>query len=159
MVKLRLIVCSILLVPSVCLAADFLPLDSVTSPATSLFFSSEQNGSQVDSWTLNSGYRYSIDPNWHIFVGTRLDSHPTQISNGVMSGISYQYNDKLLLSSTLHSVVNTYSSGVAAHDDNSDDLSAELSSQYRFNDQLDMHATLGYQGWQQDVQVGIGFRF
>ncbi|EEY44804.1 hypothetical protein VMA_002876 [Vibrio mimicus VM223] len=38
-------------------------------------------------------------------------------------------------------------------------ISAELTSRLKLKENLDLHATLDYQEWQQGVEFGIGFRF
>ncbi|MGI1896695.1 ribonuclease regulator, partial [Vibrio campbellii] len=38
-------------------------------------------------------------------------------------------------------------------------LAAEVSSRVKITENLDLHATLDYQDWQQGFEVGLGFRF
>ena len=160
--KLAWVVSSCLLL-SVSAQAYTLPelIDDSATPVSphKLFFSSQQNGNNVDGWVVDSGYRYSLFENIDLFIGTSLGTSASSdlSEKSFMSGLSYQYSDRLLLKSTLHSVISSYHKDLQESD--SDTLSAEFSSQYRVSDKIDLHATLGYQEWQQDVEVGLGFRF
>ncbi|WPC74658.1 hypothetical protein [Vibrio porteresiae] len=147
------------------ISAQAYTLPSLTDDSTpavsphNLFISGQQNGNSLDGWVVDSGYRYSLFDDIDLFIGTslgtRVDSELTDKS--FMSGLSYQYSDRLLLKSTLHSVISSYHRDIK--DPSGDSISAEFSSQYRVSDKIDVHATLGYQEWQQDVEVGLGFRF
>lgn len=120
----------------------------------SLFIYTEPNSQAFDSWVINSGYAYNIFRNVDLYVGTRINSSINGGSNGFLSGVSYKVNERILFKSTLYS-------STKMDDDNRrhDSLSAELSSRLRLSENMDFHATLDYQEWQQGIGVGIGFRF
>ncbi|MCK6262425.1 hypothetical protein KP803_03980 [Vibrio sp. ZSDE26] len=118
----------------------------------SLFVSSEQGASQFDSWKVDSGYSYNLFDKIDLYVGTRLDNSDNG-ENGFLSGVSYQLTNRVSLKSTLH----TYSEVV--DDTKSDTISAEVSSRMKLTDNIDLHATLDYQEWQQGIELGLGFRF
>ncbi|HAH03666.1 MAG TPA: ribonuclease regulator, partial [Vibrio sp.] len=44
-------------------------------------------------------------------------------------------------------------------EDSEKSVAAEVSSRVQLTDNLDLHATLDYEEWQQGVEVGLGFRF
>ncbi|MGF1910545.1 ribonuclease regulator [Vibrio kasasachensis] len=133
-------------------AADLptLPSQQSNSPHR-LFISSENNQRSFDSWTIDSGYSYSLFKKVDIYVGTRLDDNK---EGGFLSGLSYQVSPRVSVKSSLHS----YSNDDAPEGQESG-ISAEVSSRVHLTEHLDLHATLDYQEWQQGFEVGIGFRF
>lgn len=123
----------------------------------SVFLNSESTGQGFDSWVIDSGYSYQIFRNVDLYVGARLSSSNEDFnagSNGFLSGISYQLNPRISLKSTLYSATK-YTEDNRRYDA----FSAEFSSRLRLSENLDLHATLDYQEWQQGIGVGIGFRF
>ena len=115
-----------------------------------MFLSSESNQYRGDSWTLDSGYAYSLFDKVDVYVGTRLNKQ----SEGFLSGLSYQISPRLSVKSTLHSY-----SDENAPEGLEQGIAAEVSSRVQLTEHLDLHATLDYQEWQQGLEVGIGFRF
>ncbi|KQB01770.1 hypothetical protein XV91_05350 [Vibrio metoecus] len=135
--------------------AETLPaLPSENTPsAHKLFFASDNSSQHFDSWTIDSGYAYNVFEDIDLYVGARINNNK-QGENGWLSGIRYQFTERLSFKSTLLSTANpdkTKSKEAA--------LSAELSSRLKLSENLDLHATLDYQEWQQGVEFGIGFRF
>ncbi|GAB2636836.1 ribonuclease regulator [Vibrio panuliri] len=116
-----------------------------------MFLSTDSNKNSYDSWTIESGYAYSLFDKVDVYVGTRMEQNK---ESGFLSGLSYQISPKLSLKSSLHSYTDEKAplgqeSGIAA----------EVSSRVHLTEHLDLHATLDYQEWQQGFEVGIGFRF
>ncbi|KQA23981.1 hypothetical protein ACP45F_03385 [Vibrio metoecus] len=129
-----------------------LPSESNASPHK-LFIASDNNSQSFDSWTIDGGYAYNVFEDIDLYVGARINNNK-QGENGWLSGIRYQFTERLSFKSTLLSTANpdkTKSKEAA--------LSAELSSRLKLSENLDLHATLDYQEWQQGVEFGIGFRF
>ncbi|TOC26479.1 ribonuclease regulator, partial [Vibrio parahaemolyticus] len=91
-----------------------------------------------------------------LYVGARVNNSPTQNQSGFLSGISYHFNDRVTVKSTVRSYKSENSNGIQTEDSS---LAAELSSRVKITDKLDIHATLDYQDWQQGFEVGLGFRF
>jgi len=126
-----------------------------------LFLTSEQNTQSMDSTNINidGGYAYSLYNNIDVYVGARINqgqssSLPAKRNkNGFLSGVSYQVTDKVSVKSLVRSYF-TYES-----DQRINNIAAELSSRLELSDDLDLHATLDYEEWQQGVEVGLGFRF
>mgnify|MGYP006234271089 CR=1 FL=1 len=73
-----------------------------------------------------------------------------------MSGISYHLNNRVTVKSTVRSYKNETIEGVREEDTI---LAAEVSSRVKITENLDLHATLDYQEWQQGFELGLGFRF
>ncbi|MFG0606320.1 hypothetical protein ACF8CX_11420 [Vibrio mimicus] len=134
-----------------------LPTESSASPHK-LFISSDNSSQGFDSWTIDSGYSYNLFDDIDWYVGARINSSPNRTENGWLSGIRYQFTDRLSFKSTLRtlSLSKSDNSGKNAQENA---LSAELSSRLMLKENLDLHATLDYQEWQQGVEFGIGFRF
>ncbi|MGC9421732.1 MULTISPECIES: hypothetical protein [Vibrio] len=130
-----------------------LPSEQIDS-AHSLFISSEPNSQAFDSWVIDSGYAYNIFRNVDLYVGARINSSINGGKNGFLSGVSYKVNERVLFKSTFYS-----STTVDEENRRNESISAELSSRLRLSDNMDLHATLDYQEWQQGIEVGIGFRF
>ncbi|WP_114766127.1 ribonuclease regulator [Vibrio rhodolitus] len=116
-----------------------------------LFLSTDSNQHSFDSWTIDSGYAYNLFDKVDVYVGTRLDDKK---ESGFLSGLSYQVSPRLSVKSSLHS----YTDQDAPKGQESG-IAAEVSSRVHLTEQLDLHATLDYQEWQQGFEVGIGFRF
>ncbi|MCG6282716.1 hypothetical protein K6U46_15840, partial [Vibrio diabolicus] len=74
--------------------------------------------------------------------------------NGFLSGVSYKVSERFSLKSTLYSV-----NKLSEDNKRVDVLSAEVSSRLHLTENLDLHATLDYQEWQQGIEFGLGFRF
>ncbi|NAW61190.1 hypothetical protein CAG58_04315 [Vibrio sp. V31_P5A7T61] len=125
--------------------------------AHTVFLYSDPNSQTFDSWVIDSGYAYNVFRNVDLYVGARINSSSASIndaSNGFLSGVSYKVNERISVKSTLYSSTK--------YDDQKrryDAFSAELSSRLRLSENLDLHATLDYQEWQQGIEFGIGFRF
>jgi len=156
---MKVLLCLLVLVlPAISLANTLPPLPSKTAPSPhKLFISSEnyQNDS-FDVWNIDGGYAYELLDSVDLYVGARVNNSPTQNQSGFLSGISYQYNDRVTLKSTVRSYKAESADGIK-EDDSS--LAAEVSSRVKITDNLDIHATLDYQDWQQGFEVGLGFRF
>ncbi|MGY2575775.1 DUF7840 domain-containing protein [Vibrio sp. C8] len=122
-----------------------------------LFLTSEQD--DVGNWNINidGGYAYAIFNDIDVYVGARINQSYSEngnlSENGLLSGVSYQLTEKVTLSSSVQSYFSDKNS------ERTSNIGAELSSRLQLSDDLDLHATLGYQEWQQDVEVGLGFRF
>lgn len=145
-------------VPSVCLANELPPLPGKTSPSPhKLFISSDSYQSDsFDVWNIDTGYAYELFDSVDVYVGARVNNSPTQNQSGFLSGISYHFNDRVTLKSTVRSYKNETAEGIRQEDSS---LAAEVSSRVKITDKLDLHATLDYQDWQQGIEVGLGFRF
>jgi long-subunit fatty acid transport protein len=147
-----------LVLPAISLANPLPPLPGKTAPSPhKLFISSEsyQNDS-FDVWNIDGGYAYELLDSVDLYVGARVNNSPTKNQSGFLSGISYQYNDRVTLKSTVRSYKAESSDGIKEEDSS---LAAEVSSRVKITDNLDIHATLDYQDWQQGFEVGLGFRF
>ena len=121
-----------------------------------LFISTEKDPSGFDSWTIDSGYSYNLFDKIDLYVGARIDNSNDISQSGFMSGVSYQFNDRVSVKSTLHSHKFKEETNSQVIDTQ---LSAEVSNRVRLTENLDLHATVDYQQWQQGVEVGLGFRF
>lgn len=130
-----------------------LPSQKLTSPHK-VFLSSENDQREFDTWKVDGGYAYSVFDNLDVYVGARVNNSATANETGLLSRVSYQITPRVSLASTLHS----YSSETV-DEKKEPALSAEVSSRVRLTENLDLHATLDYQEWQQEVEFGLGFRF
>ncbi len=145
-------------VPGVSFAAELpsLPGQSISSPHK-LFISSESyQTDSFDVWNIDGGYSYEIYDSVDLYVGARVNNSPVQNQSGFLSGVSYHFNDRVTVKSTLRSFKGETAEG-AREDEKG--LAAEVSSRVKITDKLDIHATLDYQDWQQGFEVGLGFRF
>jgi hypothetical protein len=135
-----------------------LPGQNDTSPHK-LFISSNsfQAEDSFDVWNIDGGYAYEVLDSVDLYVGARVNNSPKQNQSGFLSGISYQFNDRVMLKSTVRSYKSESTPGNNKTDDTN--LAAEVSSRVKITDNLDIHATLDYQDWQQGFEVGLGFRF
>lgn len=135
--------------------AEELPVlpSQVKSSPHRLFISTDQH--TFDTWNIDSGYAYNLFDRVDLYVGTRLNNNKQHNDSGFLSGVSYQISPRLSLKSTLHS----YTEEREESSGKESKLSAEVSSRMKLTDNLDIHATLDYQEWQQGVEVGLGFRF
>ncbi|WP_047049788.1 hypothetical protein [Vibrio mexicanus] len=129
-----------------------LPSQQKQSPH-GLYLSSEHANSQFDSWKIDGGYSYNLFKKIDLYVGARIDNSDNVNESGIVSGVNYQVNHRVSVKSTLHS----YSE--VTNETRNNAMSAELSSRLRLTENLDLHATLDYQEWQQGVEFGLGFRF
>ncbi|EGQ9314352.1 ribonuclease regulator [Vibrio parahaemolyticus] len=145
-------------VSGVSFANDLPPLPGKTSTSPhKLFISSESyQTDSFDVWNIDGGYAYELFDSVDLYVGARVNNSPTQNQSGFLSGISYHFNDRVTVKSTVRSYKSENSNGIQTEDSN---LAAELSSRVKITDKLDIHATLDYQDWQQGFEVGLGFRF
>ncbi|MCW8332220.1 hypothetical protein J4N42_11495 [Vibrio sp. SCSIO 43135] len=134
-------------------AADLpvLPQHQASSPHK-LFVSTEKDSSGFDTWKIDSGYAYNVFDKIDLYVGTRIDN-AREGESGFLSGVNYQVTERISVKSTLHS----YSTVI--EEERTDKISAEVSSRLKLTENLDLHATLDYQEWQQGVEFGLGFRF
>ena len=130
-----------------------LPSQQNTSPHK-IFLSSEQGQQQFDSWKVDGGYSYNVFDKIDLYVGARLNNNDTTNETGFLSGVSYQLTPRVSVKSTLHSY-----SEETIEQGKETNLAAEVSSRMRLTENLDIHATLDYQEFQQGVEVGLGFRF
>ncbi|GLO59939.1 hypothetical protein MACH09_04470 [Vibrio sp. MACH09] len=121
-----------------------------------LFISSQNKTSnEFDTWKIDSGYSYSIFDSIDVYVGARVDNASEQYSErGFLSGVSYSLGEKFSLKSTLHTNQEVLSNGQQTQS-----VGAEVSSRVQLSDNIDLHATLDYQEWQQGIEFGLGFRF
>ncbi|WP_117233733.1 ribonuclease regulator [Vibrio maerlii] len=146
---------------SVCYASDLptLPSHKETSPHK-LFISSEQNSNQsFDTWTIDSGYAYSILDDVDIYIGARVNNGNEIRENGFLSGVSYQFNDKIVFKSTLHAKDRPEDDVVSGNAKFKDSVTAEVSSRVKLSENIDIHATLDYEQFEQGIEFGLGFRF
>ena len=138
--------------------AELLPAlpTSIKSSPHKLFISSQNNTiNEFDTWKIDSGYAYSVFDSVDIYVGARVDnSSETYSENGFLSGVSYNLGDKFSLKSTLHTKQEVQQSGTYTRS-----FGAEVSSRVKIHENLDLHATLDYEEWQQGFEFGLGFRF
>ena len=143
--------------PVVC-SANSLPLlpGQLDTSAHKFFISSQSaTNESFDVWKVDSGYSYSVFKNVDLFFGARINSDALKHENGFLSGVSYQLSDRISFNSTLH----TYSNEEDVEPRKEKAIAAEVTSRVQLTDNLDLHATLDYEEWQQGVEVGIGFRF
>lgn len=145
------------LVSGVSFANDLPPSGKTSTSPHKLFISSESyQTDSFDVWNIDGGYAYELFDSVDLYVGARVNNSPTQNQSGFLSGISYHFNDRVTVKSTVRSYKSENSNGIQAEDSS---LAAELSSRVKITDKLDIHATLDYQDWQQGFEVGLGFRF
>ncbi len=145
-------------VPSIGLATELPPLPGKTSTSPhKLFISSESyQADSFDVWNIDGGYSYELFDSVDLYVGARVNNSPVQNQSGFLSGVSYHFNDRVTVKSTLRSYKGDTAEGFREEDNG---LAAEVSSRVKITDKLDIHATLDYQDWQQGFEVGLGFRF
>ncbi|WP_165312193.1 hypothetical protein [Vibrio ziniensis] len=107
--------------------------------------------------SIDNGYIYAVFNDIDVYFGTGIPSSHVGISssneNGFLSGVSYQLNSKVILSSSVQSYFSNRDGDININ------ITAELTSRLQLSEDLDLRATLGYQEWQQGVEVGLGFRF
>ncbi|EGR0603531.1 hypothetical protein FG060_08855 [Vibrio cholerae] len=129
-----------------------LPSESNASPHK-LFIASDNSSQSFDSWTIDGGYAYNLFNDIDLYVGARIHNRLDNGAQGWLSGIGYQFTERLSFKSTLIASPKVESKNQEAG------VSAELSSRLKLTENLDLHATLDYQEWQQAVEFGVGFRF
>lgn len=147
------------LMPVYSVLAENLPvLPPSDSPSPhKLFLSSQQQttNNDFDTWKIDSGYSYSLFDSVDIYVGARIDNSSEENSeNGFLSGVSYNFRNRLLVKSILHTKQEQLDNG-----EQTQTIGAEVTSRLRISDNLDLHATLDYEEWQQGIEFGLGFRF
>ena len=130
-----------------------LPSQQKASPHK-LFLSSETDQHDFDTWKIDGGYSYNVFDNIDLYVGARVNQGSNTNESGFLSGVSYQITPRVSVKSTLHS----YNEENTAEGTDKV-IAAEVSSRMRLTENLDLHATLEHQEWQQELEVGIGFRF
>ncbi len=119
-----------------------------------IFFTTENDQYQFDSWKIDSGYSYNLFDKVDLYVGARLNNGDKINETGFLSGVSYQLTPRVSVQSTVHSYKEeTLESGKESS------IAAEVTSRMKLTDNIDMHATLDYQEWQKGVEFGLGFRF
>jgi hypothetical protein len=97
---------------------------------------------------------YNVFRDVDLYVGARVNSSLNGGENGFLSGVSYKISDRFSVKSTL------YTANKNSEDNKrSEVMAAELSSRLHLTENLDLHATLDYQEWQQGIELGLGFRF
>ncbi len=125
-----------------------------------LFISSEQKSSQAfDMWTIDSGYAYSILDDVDIYIGARVNNANESGENGFLSGVSYQFNDRVIFKSTLHTKDRDNNQSLGSENKLTGGVAAEVSSRVQLSENIDIHATLDYEEWQKGIEFGLGFRF
>lgn len=127
------------------------------APSPHKWFVSSQSvpNDQFDLWQVDSGYSYSVFDSVELYVGARLRSNEQETRSnqgGLLSGIKYNFNDRLSVQSAIHT-------GNAEAETQNSATSVELSSQLQLSEQIDLRATMDYEALQQVYQIGIGFRF
>ncbi|WP_299685441.1 ribonuclease regulator [uncultured Vibrio sp.] len=150
----RLLILLAFAMPVVCSANSLPQLSSQSDRSSHKFFISTQNASNesFDTWKVDSGYAYSLFSDVDLYVGTRINSASLKYESGLLSGVSYQFSERVSFNSSLH----TYKDETEGSEQS---VAAELSSRLQLTDNLDLHATLDYEEWQQGVELGLGFRF
>ncbi len=138
-----------------------LPSEQTGSPH-SLFLTSghDADSSEFSGINIDGGYSYNLFSDIDFYVGARIkqsDSQGKELrqESGLLSGVSYQVTEKVILRSMVHSYYNQESD----QESGARTVAAEISSRLQLTDDLDLHATLDYREWQQGVEVGLGFRF
>ncbi|MBW3697098.1 ribonuclease regulator [Vibrio sp. T187] len=144
-----------LVVPAISHATSLPELPSQSNEPVHKFFLSSQSPSSenFDIWKIDGGYSYNVFKSIDLYVGARVNNSTLGNENGFLSGVSYQISDKISLNSTFHTYVNE------VNDEKESGVGAEVSSRMKLSENLDIHATLDYEEWQQGIEVGLGFRF
>ncbi|PWI35332.1 ribonuclease regulator [Vibrio albus] len=121
-----------------------------------LFLSSHpyQTSETFDLWKVEGGYSYTLFDSVDLYVGAHLDNSYQNNEKGFLSGVSYRFNDKISVDSTLRSSREELNNG-----EKENVLSAEVTSRVQLSNHLHLHATLDYEEWQQGIELGLGFRF
>ncbi|MEZ8105505.1 MULTISPECIES: hypothetical protein [Vibrio] len=152
---MRLLICLLTLIAPACFATTLPQLPSSLNASPHQFFLSSENqfNEKFDVWNIDGGYSYNLFNSVDLYVGAHVNNSALGSDNGFLSGVSYKVSERIIVKSTLRSTnveINNEKQGVMA---------AEISSRMRLSDNLDLHATLDYQEWQQGIEVGLGFRF
>ncbi|PMH39762.1 ribonuclease regulator [Vibrio sp. 10N.286.49.B3] len=132
-----------------------LPAQHNQSPHNLFLVSANQSNDDFDVWNIDGGYSYTLFNDIDLYVGARINNSDDVQSNGFLSGMTYQVSERISVKSTLHS----YRITDTELNETSTNIAAEISSRLQLSDNLDLHATLDYQEWQQGIEVGLGFRF
>ncbi|ORT48353.1 hypothetical protein ST37_19320 [Vibrio sp. qd031] len=113
--------------------------------------SKSQTNEGFDVWQIDSGYAYNLFDSFDLYVGTRIKNTDSEADRGFLSGVSYQFNHKISVNSTL------YTGDTAVIEEPS--FNAEVSGNFEMSNGLNLHATLDYDEWQQGITVGLGYNF
>ena len=153
-----LTLCCLISATSFTASAADLPEFPAKKPSPHKLFLNSQpspaSANEFDLWTIDGGYSYTLFDSVDLFVGARVDNSNQESQNGFLSGVSYRFNEKISLDSTLHSSKEAQNNG-----ETENIFSAEVTSRVQLSDRLHLHATLDYEEWQQGVELGLGFRF
>lgn len=155
---MRWIIFAAFLLPTAYVNATDLPSLPGQQPSSAhkLFLTSESHSNQTfDVWKIDSGYSYSLLDSVDIYVGARIDNAKENSESGFLSGISYQFNDRVIIKSTLHAYKDREVNPSAPQEA----YAAEISSRVKIADNLDLHATFDYEELQKGIELGLGFRF
>lgn len=77
-----------------------LPSESNASPHK-LFIASDNSSQSFDSWTIDGGYAYNLFNDIDLYVGARIHNRLDNGAQGWLSGIGYQFTERLSFKSTL----------------------------------------------------------
>lgn len=83
-----------------CRAASCLASESNASPHK-LFIASDNSSQSFDSWTIDGGYAYNLFNDIDLYVGARIHNRLDNGAQGWLSGIGYQFTERLSFKSTL----------------------------------------------------------
>ena len=135
------------------------PLPALTPEKSSphkLFLTSEsQTEHNFDVWNIDGGYAYQLFDSVDLYVGARVNNSQIANQSGLLSGVSYQLTDRVMVKSTIRSFIASADNGL----EKESNFAAEVTSRVKISEQLDLHATLDFQEWQQGIEFGLGFRF
>jgi hypothetical protein len=135
------------------LATPNLPSLDDHDPKHKVFMNSKNQANEgFDVWQIDSGYAYNLFESLDLYVGTRIKNKSDEADRGFLSGVSYQFNDKITVNSTLYK-------GEATEIESDPSFNAEVSGSYEVTNGLNLHATLDYDEWQQGITVGLGYNF
>lgn len=132
------------------------PLNPAKSSPHKLFLTSEsQTEDSFDVWNIDGGYAYQLFDSVDLYVGARVNNSQTANQSGFLSGVSYQVTDRVMVKSTIRA----FKTPVEHRPEHDGSFAAEVTSRVKISEQLDLHATLDFQEWQQGIEFGLGFRF
>lgn len=153
---MKLLICLLTLIAPATYATTLpsLPASQNDSPHQFFILSENRTNEVFDVWNIDGGYSYSLFNSIDLYVGAHVNNSTTGNENGFLSGVSYKVNERITVKSTLRS-----SNIIEANNEKQDGMTAEISSRMRLSENIDLHATLDYQEWQQGIEVGLGFRF
>ncbi|USD65726.1 ribonuclease regulator [Vibrio sp. SCSIO 43136] len=157
----KVLLASLLVLPAISVAGplDLLPKSEPTESAHKFFMSTynstQSQGESFDVWNIESGYAYNVFGDVDLYIATSMSNSQSNQNNGFLSGVSYQFNDRITVNSGLRAQVNK---DIDANEQDKK-LSAEVSSRVKLSDNIDLRATLDVEEWQQGIEVGLGFSF